>query len=231
MGTSVNIYLEPHAKTEKIFEVILKILGHDFNFDHFISGANPDYNIPSGDKNSWYLTPKENPDNKIDMETVSWFICYFKDLAGNRINTHIHTDSEDGHLPICKSLIMDSSATWCAIGKRLVDFFGGRMMYNDGRDMENEMNWYAVETPKFPARNVNSGEHSDIRWHLYYNLLHNEKTLTAQEIKDMQGYSSYFSDKDKSLVSYFEKYEQMLELKDELNTQPINSTKKMIIKV
>lgn len=229
MGTSVNIYLEPHAQTEKIFEVILKILGHDFDFDHFISGSIPDYSLPSENKNSWYLTPKENHFNKIDMETPSWFIFNFNDLAGNRINIHIHTDSEDGHLPICKSLIMNSSATWCAIGKRLVDFFGGKMIYSDGKDMEDENNCYLVENPKFPIRTM--GVHSDIRWHLYYNLLNNEKTLTAQEIKDMQGYSSYFSDKDKILISYLEKYEQMKELTVELNEQPTTTIKKTTIKV
>lgn len=227
MAAKIDLYLAPHAKVEKIFEVIKKIVGHEFEYDFF--GSQPDFNLPTGDNNSWFLTFKENPDNKVHLEEPSWFVLYFKDISGSRLDLSIHTDNEDGHLPICKLLNSQSSATWCAIGKRLVDFFGGKIIYNDYKDLEDPNNCYLVENPKYPAKI--SGESSDDRWHIYYNLLKDEGTLTSKEIKDMEKYSSMLTEKDKQLISYLEKFEQMIELKDELNNQPLATTKKITIKV
>jgi hypothetical protein len=228
MGAKVEIFLEPHAKTEKIFEVILKITGHDFKKYYFDDDAPPNFEQKSSNKNSWYLKPIETSDNKIEMEEPSWFICEFKDIAKNRLNFSIHTDSDDGHIPLCKALYPQSTAMWCAIGKRLVDFFGGQVIYSDYRNVDDPSNCYLVKHGKFSKKK--KSQDSDDRWHLYYNMLNEEPILTSKEIKDMQPFSSLFSEKDKILISHLEKYEEMKELEKELNEQPLQ-TKIKIIKV
>lgn len=228
MGSNVNIYLPPHAKTEKILEVILKVLGNDFDHTQLNDKHKVDFNLPTNDNNSWFLESKIKTKDYFKMEDPSMFSCSFLDMAGNRLHTYLHTDSEDGHLPICKSLNPGSTAIWCVVGKRLVEFFGGQVIYNDCGDLEDSNNCYLVENPKYPAREIDKGGIND-RWHLYYNLLNNEPLLTVDELKEMKKFCAYSkNDKDDKLITYLEKYEQMKELEGELNTQQTDNKKKVM---
>ena len=234
MGVSCNIYLEPHAKTEQIFEVILKVLGNEFEHTFFDRDSKknkqPDFTKPCDNNNSWYLRAKENPNNRIELKDVDYFQFIFEDIAKNQFYFNIHLDSEDGHLPFCKNISPNSMATYCAVGKRLVDFFGGKLNYSDCDDLDDPKNYYLVDKPKFPARTMK--EEINERWHLYYNLLNEEPILTVKEIKEMTEKSAYDTERDKQLISYLEKYEQVKELENELSSKSDDTkTKKVVSKV
>ncbi len=234
MGVSCNIYLEPHAKTEQIFEVLLKVLGNEFEYTFFDRDnkkkQKPDTTKPCDNNNSWYLKPKENPNNRIELKEHDYFTFIFEDVAKNQFYFNIHLDSEDGHLPFCKNMSPSSIATYCAVGKRLVDFFGGRLNYSDSDDLDDPKNYYQVDKPKFPPRTMK--EEINERWHLYYNLLNDETILTVKEINYMVEKAAYFPDRDKNLIAYLEKYEQMKELDSELNNKSEDTkTKKIVSKV
>lgn len=218
MGVDVNIYLEPHAKTEQIFEVMLKILGSEFEQKVFNGDKQPDFEQNPSLENKWYLVPVVNPDNKIELKNHSYFDFSFKSCNGEHFSCLIHLDCDEGHISVCKALMPPSTATWCAIGKKLVDFFGGKLVYSDSKDEDDPKNYYLVKKGKFLPRKKNDDPNE--RFYLYYELLNNVNTVTAHEIKYMSTHSAYFNDRDKNMIFFLEKLEAAQELSKELNKQP-----------
>jgi hypothetical protein len=215
MGVDVNIFLEPHAKTEQIFKVIFKVLGGDFEQKYFQGYHIGEFHKPSSINNKWYLEPIMNSDTKIELKDPTYFKLSFKSCSGQHLTCLIHLDCEEGHIPICKALMPQSNAIWCAIGKRLVDFFGGKLQYCDDKNENNPMNYYLVTNPKFPSRKID--DDSNERFYQFINLLHQETVLNAQEINSMKEHCSQFTEEDKNMIFFLEKFVPAQELNKELN--------------
>lgn len=229
MGIDVNIYLNPHAKIEQIFEVMLKAFGGEMVQKQFTGEKEPNFDNPPNINNRWYLTPVKNNDNKIELVDPTYFRFHFKSCSNEIFSSLVHLDCEEGHIPTSKALMPQSTATWCAIGKKLVDFFGGKLQYRDDTNEDNPENFYLVNKPKFPARKV--GEDSNTRFYKYYNLLHNETVLTTEEINNMAKHCSHFSDTDKRMILFLEKYWAAQELTQELKNQPYEKITRKTLKV
>jgi hypothetical protein len=217
MGVDVNIYLEPHAKTEQIFEVLLKLFGNDFEPQVFDREPTPDYDNNPSLENRWYIEPIKNAVNQIELSDPTYFRFTFTSCIGEIFSHLVHLDCDEGHIPVSKALMPHSTATWCAIGKRLVDFFGGKLVYSDSTDDDDPKNYYLVTNPKFPAKTKN--EDPNERFYKYYSLLHNEKTITAQEINSMKEHCAYFTDTDEHMISFLEKFVPAQELSKELSKE------------
>ena len=234
MGIDVSIYLEPHAKTEQVFEVILKLFGNEFEQQIFSGDKKPDFNQNPSLTNKWYLEPKKNSLNEIELSDHSYFRFNFTSCIGENFSTLLHLDCDEGHLPTSKALMPRSTAIWCAVGKRLVDFFGGKLVYSDSTDEDDPINYYLVTNPKFPAKQKD--EDSNERFYKYYTLLHNERVITSQEILNMKEYCAYFTETDEHMISFLEKFVPALELSQELNKElknesDSNITTRKILKV
>jgi hypothetical protein len=114
-----------------------------------------------------------------------------------------------------------SSAIWCAIGKRLVDFFGGRLEYCDDKNTDDPKNYYLPKKPKFPAVKLN--EDRNKRFYKYYELLNNETVLAPQEINSMKEHCFQFTYTDQEMVLFLEKYLPIIELNKELSEELSNN--------
>lgn len=143
----------------------------------------PDYDPdkPASRENPWYIDIVD-PDKEIgvrfyDRANTSSGQVYFKDMADNIHEWHLNTEpeSEEGKL-----ISPGSHGFAVAIGKRLVDFFGGSVVYNDSVDDSPN---YKVNPrkAKFPPKTKD--QTSDDRWYQFYNALSNEPMLSAADLK------------------------------------------------
>lgn len=233
MGVDAKIYLEPHARTSQIFDVILKVIGHEFRPTVLsIHKGKPNLSEPPSKNNRWHLKPVIDDDNKIEPTDVRYNTISFQDAVGSNYNCLIHLDCEDEYFNYGKSLNPSSTPIWHAIGKRLVDFFGGKMLYSDCSDYDDPNNWYVNENAKFPARV--SGQDSDDRWYQFYYALFNEPILLSKEIIENKDVYKYLHDREKQLFDYLEYLEKVklveIEVDELKESLELNSTVKKKIK-
>lgn len=229
MGIDARISLLPHARAENIYEVIIKILGNEFTQEYSQGKVKPDLNSPSQRGNSWYLRPVEDGKSKIEPTTIDYFVITTEDCAGSRYRVLIHLDSEDGAFPLSKQLLPPSTAVWCAVGKRLVDFFGGKIIFSDCSDFEDPNNYYQVKKGKYPPKKPT--QDSDDRFYQYANALNSESLLTPKEIRDMETKSASWNEREDKLVYFLDKYKVAKELEKELKNKSSAESKKNKLKV
>jgi hypothetical protein len=233
MGVDAKIYLNPHAKPSQIFDVMLKVVGHEFRPTVLsCHPKNPNLNQPPSKSNRWHLKPNKDDDNKIEPTDIRYCSIDFQDAVGSHYNCMIYLDIEDEYFNYGKLLNPGCTAIWHAIGKRLVDFFGGKMLYSDARSYDDPDNWYINENAKFPARVSDQDE--DDRWYQYYAALFNETLLHSTEILENKGDYKYLHDREKQLVDYLEYLERVKlvekevdELKESLEKNPESNRKKI----
>lgn len=230
MGIDTRIYLNNHAKPQHIFDVLQKIVGVDFEIRTFDDDKHKvDVNKEAGPDNRWYLKPNKLSKGEIIPSSISYFTLDFCDIANNDYHCLLHFDIEDDDniLNNEKMLSPPATAIWCVLGKRLIDFFGGKMLFADSSDYDDPKNWYYCNNPKFPAKTKE--QKGDDRWYQYYNNLSKESLITSKEINDMKEKSSYWNDRDISLFNYLEKYEEACALSKSLKKKNKSTTKKMKI--
>ncbi len=218
MGINARIYLNPHANATHVHEVCQKVVGVNFDIKTLAKDglSSVDLKNPTSKNNSWYLKPSSDSKGIIEPSDVNYFNFNFKDVADNSYSClfHLNLDDDDYSLNNEKLMSPPSTPAWCAIGKRLIDFFGGKMLYSDAGDFDDSKNWYFCENPKFPTKS--KGQSGDDRWYQYYNLLKNEPILTHKEIIDMKEKTSYWNERDSSLSDYLSKYELAVSLSESL---------------
>ena len=118
-------------------------------------------------------------------------------------------------------LCASSVALWGVIGKRLVDFFGGKVFFCHPYDRYI----YVCNNPKYPPKTEKESDYD--QWFRFQNTLFNEPTIKAQELKDMKNETKYWHAED--FVAYLEKYEAALELANYLSTKNKTMNKKIKI--
>lgn len=219
MSSNTKIYLNPHAKTEEVFKVIQKIMGAEFT-QSTSGGRKVNKLLPCSENNPWHINFKKEPQNIIKLSAPNYFNFYFLDPVANIQGTMyffegLNSDSYSFNNE--KIMNPDSTALWGVIGKRLVDFFGGKVLFCDSADSDNIDNWHVCEHPKYPEKNK---EDNNERYFLYHNLLFNEKLITSLELEEMKKVTRYWSDNDNKLLDYLKKYEEAKELSDSLHTNP-----------
>lgn len=234
MGVDTKIYIDRHARPDQIFKVMLKVVGQELNPVVF-DDRKADFKLPPSKDNSWHLDYTKSDDNQIEAKDISYFVMKFKDAVGSQYKCLIHLDVEDEYAGYRKLLNPGSTAVWHAIGKRLVDFFGGKMLYSDAEDYDDPNNWYVNEKAKYPERV--EGQSSDDRWYQFYSALFNEPVLRPDELLEDKTMEPYLSDREKSLyahLQYWEKFQIVKAQADELtenlevNPDPVKKrTKKL----
>lgn len=219
MGTDTKIYLSNHAKTEQVFAVIQKVMGADFT-QSTSGGRTINKSKPASGNNPWHIKFKKNDGNNIKLSDKSYFQFVFLDPIGNTQSTLYFFEGMDSDYSYDQEKYMNpsSSAIWGVLGKRLVDFFGGKVLFSDSADSDNPDNWHVCENPKFPKRT--KADDDNQRYYLYNNLLFNEKLITSNELEEMQKVTRYWDEDDSKLLDYLKKYEAAKELSDSLHTNP-----------
>ena len=243
MGINANIYLPAHVKTQQVFEVIQKTMGVEFVKSTFndqkhiyVNGKSTtiespvpfDPSSPANEGNPWRMELSNNTKNSIQLKDVSYFTFTFYDLADNHYSSlyFLEAGEDERSLePGCKSLNPPPTTAWCVIGKRLVDFFGGKMMYSDARDEDEEDNWYHNTSPIFPLKSLEQS--SNDRWYQYQNALNETPMISVKEMQDMAEYAAYSdSERDIKLIEFLTKFERFQSLEAKLEDKPASSVKK-----
>lgn len=219
MSSSTRIYLSNHAKTEQVFEIIQKVMGADFT-QSTTGGRSINKNKLCSENNPWIIKFKKNPDNVIKLSDTSYFNFYFLDPIGNKQSTMYFFDGMESDYSYEQEKYMnpDSTAIWAVLGKRLVDFFGGKVLFNESSDSDNLDNWYVCNNPKFPKRTKENDNNE--RYFLYHNLLFKEDLINSSELEEMKQVTRYWDEDDSKLLTYLKKYEEAKELSDSLSVNP-----------
>lgn len=160
-----------------------------------ISRLSFDENLPSSEDNYWNLKPvKENnimgrfafsESNKITVKDPDHFLFHFTDLIGNEHNYDYFLGNfyDEYELELGQKVFYPSnSVIGQAIGKRLVDFFGGKMLYRECTSEEDSSNWYYPEKIKYQPKELTIDE----RDFLFTNLLWNEQKISVEELISMK---------------------------------------------
>lgn len=245
MGVNTNIYLPVHVKTKRVFEVIQKTMGVEFfktsfsnnqtirkngKLEHISSPSpfNPD--LPCSKKNPWYMIANEKTKGEIELTSTSYFNFKFNDISGNYYTClyHLEIDFKDNIELGSKFLNPSSSILWCAIGKRLIDFFGGKMLYSDEEDEDNLDNWYINDSPIFSYQTKEKS--SDDKWYQYYNALNETPLISIKEMNDMLPFASYpIHNREIKLQETLNKIENFKHLENKLEEKPSDIIKKIKI--
>ena len=229
MSIDARIYLDGHANPKRVFDVIQKIVGVEFQYKSFNNDPF-DENEPTGKNNSWHLKPVKN-ENEIVNKDIDYLTFEFQDLCNNHYlgMYHLYLEDDTHALNNEKCMNPNSTPVWLAIGKRLVDFFGGKMMFADCSDDSDPKNWYIGKSAKYGPKNKESDANDgDSRWYQFFNALNTESMLTAKEIKDMIPNSAYPNEeRTEHLLSYLDKYETAKQLSGDLKKKKKSETKKM----
>jgi hypothetical protein len=243
MGINANIYLPAHVKTEHVFQVIQKTVGAEFLKSTFndqkhtyVNGRMKtvevpvpfDPDTPASESNPWRMELADNAKGAIELTDVSYFRFTFYDMADNHYMSLYHLETEETERalePGCKSLNPPPTTAWCVIGKRLVDFFGGKMMYSDTMDEDDPDNWYHNDSPIFPVKSPEQS--SNDRWYQYHNALNETPMISVKEMKEMEDYAGYANnERDIKLLEVLTKFERFQALDSKLEDKPTSSVKK-----
>lgn len=234
MGVDTKIYIDPHATAKQIFYLMLKIVGQEIEPVVF-DDKKADFKLPPSKNNPWHFRFVKNDENNIVPRDISYFVMKFQDPVGGHYECLLHLDTEDEYSDYRKLLNPGAIPVWHAIGKRLVDFFGGKMLYSDAGDYDDPDNWYINDNAKFPARV--QGQDSNDRWYQFYSALFNEPILTPDELLEDKAMEAYLSDRERKFyghLQYWEKFQvvqaQADELKEnlEINPEPIKKKLKKL---
>lgn len=173
-----------------------------------------DENLASSEENYWNLSPVKQDNvtgrfsfsksNKIIVKDPEHFIFHFTDLVGNthQYDYFLGNSYDEYELELGQKVFYPSnSVIGQAIGKRLVDFFGGKMLYRECTSADDSSNWYYPEFVKYQPKNLTIDE----RHFLFINLLWNESIVTAQELIAMKPFvlvpGLFSDDSDDNLIS------------------------------
>ena len=194
MGVNTKIQLPLHVRGDYVLKVIAKVVGEPWSKGNFgkdriihINGRmetiketipfDPDQ--PPSETNNWHLqfenlhkTLKIQPSGFThEMSTVM-----FTDAGGTSHGWYFHTEDEHERF---KQLSPAAHALAMAVGRRLVSFFGGQIIYHDSNDKVN----YRVSATKARFPKMKSSQTSNQRWDQFHGLLADEPMLTAAELR------------------------------------------------
>lgn len=214
MGVDAKIILKNHASVNKVFDVMARVLGAEIELN-YRAKDNIDLSQPSSSENSW--TPKviHNPKDSIEFKDFTFFEINLKDICGNEYNSLFFYDLDDSE--DCKNgerlLAPKSSACWLAVGEKLVEFFGGKLVFADCEDSNDPENIYVVDEGLYSS----SINHSDDRWYSYNNALKNIQPITAEDVLRFKDVCCYWGEREDSLVEKLPIFANYNKLEKDLN--------------
>ena len=217
MSVDCKINLPLYARSDNIIKVIAKLVGSDFEFSSYDQKPfSPEE--PSSKENSWHI--KLLSDNKLESTQPTSLYLMFTTLSNTSYRWFCALEDED---ETYKQILPSSYGLSTLIGKKLVDFFGGRVLYQDYYDWDDKKHTYFNENPKFPK--ITPEQTSDDRYYQFQNALLAEPRITSLELIEM-GQKYGLNTEDKKLLEVLKTTELYEHIDKKTVTQ--NSTKKKI---
>lgn len=91
----------------------------------------------------------------------------------------------------CKLMMPRSTAFWLAMGRRLIEFFGGGLVYSD-HDFDGKT--FNETVP--PKSNDENGPEDGVPWQSFQDRVHAIQPLTRAEVRAMRRHAAYDEDED-----------------------------------
>lgn len=246
MGVNTKIILPYHVTTDKIVQVIAKIVGCAYTketFSEMTSGKNygkkkefnPD--LPITNDNKWHISfdrDKVYYENTGKKNTDSARLN-FEDINGNLHSWFIIL--EDSQYEEGKILSPSSTTISVAVAKRLVDFFGGYAILNDSGNYENDPDYIyklsseKIANIKYPHLNIAREDYDldpNYRWNLFQNALNNETLLTTKELEEAQKFASYVTPHDEEFYKRVKLQENFDNLTEKVSHIEVKAKDKIV---
>jgi hypothetical protein len=177
MGVDVKIYLSPRVCHGDVAAVIGKLAGNESYMD----------NIPAVHVND------------VEVQNAYDIVGIVEIIFPSKIGMHVglenmkhsvlwHWDSSDWHKKnhsFVLRMLPRSTPFWCAVAKRVVEIFGGVVVYNDCA--HNEL-WADLYNPRVPSW-VNAGGGS--LWLKRQTVIHEVQPLTMEDLYAIEHEASY----------------------------------------
>lgn len=218
MGVDINIKLPLHLKASHLLKVMAKLSGHEMIKRPLGDDEETvDLNLPCEKDNAWSIRfDKDNIriDHKPEIDADFSMIEYVNTIEENR-TLYFHRIPEDED---CQLLTSRSNPWNVALGNRLIEFFGGSIIYNDSYDKADKkvINKNAIFPRRLPT------QVGDDRFFQFYNALDQLKPITAEEVLGAQKKAAYsFDQKQLSQWEHLRVQEMASKEKDELEQSTI----------
>lgn len=238
MDGEIKVFLPEHATSTKVFHVLSKFIGTSFSKDYPFK-KRADTNLPAAIGNDWeikfihpYSSSVTLAAEKLEKERIK--IC--DSLGIVHIFDYYKSGTIDGHTNSNEVvLISKSSAVNGLFAKKLVDFFGGKMIVSNSEDLVADstgINYiYECFTPIHPP--LKNGKSIKKYKHQFTNELAALETITPQELIEMCGKTTW-SHRDTLLLrnldfkfaeSYFAMEDLTNNLSQSSDTNPVKRMK------
>lgn len=182
MSGSTKIYLPLHVRSRHILVALAKISGTAFEQIPFKGGTGlVDTSCPAGVKNPWKAVPEDSEkEPRVSLShALEHGYLNFYDAAGQNHEWIFHQEISEEE---AKLLSPGSHGFAVAVGRRLVRFFGGELVYNDEHNDRDDCDEsVSPHSARFPPREKN--QNNDERLYQFQNTLFAEPMLSARELK------------------------------------------------
>ena len=225
MGVDTKIYLENHANVEKVYDVIARTLGAELKKYSSKGLSNLDVDEPSWNGNDWNVSVIHDSRNGFKYVRPTYFDLTLYDVCGQHYHTLFFYDVDDNEYAQNGERLLNPNASgvWLAIGKKLVDFFGGKMLISDADSWEDPNNWYVKEEGTY-SKKIN---HCDDRWYAYVNALDKTLPLSKEDLLEFKDKCAYWNEREDTLLAQLPKITSYNKLSKELNDKEKTQPKKM----
>lgn len=224
MGVDVYIEVPIYTPHRKIMQVMTKLMGHEAtpttSQDDRIKRI--DFSKPATSINNWHirfdrsLAQMQTPESLGDFNFAD-FIFY--DLAQQDHHWFFNHEPQYGN-PF-KRFLPGSTALNIALGKRLVEVFGGKVTYQD--HTVDEFYEVSVENALYQpfAEKGSTTQEQNEHWYGWQNLLAGYPCITVDEVLDAQQYAAYEMDeRDKAMLVCLKSFIEHRELQNATSLTP-----------
>jgi hypothetical protein len=190
MGVNCKIKLPLSTSSYRIFTLAQKLVGAEYK----LAGDNKkeiDETIEPSEDNYWY--PRYP--NKLEPTRISGYSLFtLNTITKQEHQWHFFFEEEEENWKI---LHLPCDAFSQAIAKRIVDFFGGIVLYADYHDWDDKEHTYENNNPTFPKKETT--QTSDDRFLQFYQVLFHEKELNYTDFEAIKQKEN-MTDEDIKLV-------------------------------
>jgi hypothetical protein len=189
MGVDCNIRLPLDVPIDEVGEVVAALAGVSFKVDEFSAGGSDQrtLRVARFDKNNLEYVPSKYSPGMFDI-----ILKNKKGLAdGEDTHTvyffHCSHDCLDGK--VYNVMSPHSTPFWCAMGKRLVEFFGGVVVFSDC-DSEKGKNVYRRKR-SCPVDKWGRIPSDGKVWQEYQDAIINMPKVSEKELREAWGVAAY----------------------------------------
>ena len=180
MSVHTKTYLQPSATSDRVHQVLARLLGLPFEV-LTPEGARCEPSEPCSSRLIWHLRFNHNHLRvRSVVEDISGGLLRVTPPAGPTLEWHFHSETKEHES--MRLVSASSTPLVAAVGKRLVDFFGGHLIVRD----EDGQIHHEVEVAHSAMGRQRRQNTPDDRWRKFQNALLAAHPLLPSEVLGME---------------------------------------------